>query len=156
MAVKGLARFVEHFAGMEDCFVLIGGAACDLWMGESGLEFRATKDLDLVLVVEALRPEFFVRFWAFVSEGEYESMEQSEHRPEFYRFRRPNHPDHPFMIELLSRNLLSLPEDVHLTPIPAKEDISSLSAILLDDRYYEFVRSSRIAINGIPQYPHSV
>ena len=153
MAVKGLDYFVKYFAGMDDCFILIGGAACDLWMGEQGLEFRATKDLDLVVVTETLRKEFFVRFWEFIREGNYESMEQSEHRPEFYRFRQPKHPEHPFMIELLSRNLLDLPKTVHLTPIPSEKDVSSLSAILLDDRYYKFVKSSRIFINGTPTIP---
>lgn len=49
--VVGLPRFRAHFAGFEDCFILIGGAACDLWLGDLGLPFRATKDLDLVLLV---------------------------------------------------------------------------------------------------------
>ena len=45
------------------------------------------------------------------------------------------------MIELFTRKLdaIQLPEDAVLTPLPMDEDISSLSAILLDDDYYEFV-----------------
>ena len=31
--VKGLELFRNWFAGFEDCYVLIGGTACDLWMG---------------------------------------------------------------------------------------------------------------------------
>ncbi len=100
-----------------------------------------------------LRKEFFDRFWEFIHEGKYESMEQSEHRPEFYRFKRPKHPEHPFMIELLSRNILNLTETTHLTPIPSEEDVASLSAILLDDQYYKFVKSSRIMIRGVPTIP---
>ena len=44
------------------------------------------------------------------------------------------------MIELFTRKLdaIQLPEDAVLTPLPIDEDISSLSAILLDDDYYEF------------------
>ena len=54
--------------------MLIGGTACDLWMGERALDFRATKDLDMVLVVEALRPEFFQVFWQFVKDAGYEGF----------------------------------------------------------------------------------
>ena len=36
-------------AGSLGLGVLIGGAACDLLFGEAGQDFRATKDLDLVL-----------------------------------------------------------------------------------------------------------
>jgi len=52
--VKGLEKFRQHFRSFPGQYVLIGGAACDLLMEEAGLEFRATKDLDIVLIVEAL------------------------------------------------------------------------------------------------------
>ncbi len=151
--VRGLDTFRNHFRGYEDCYVLIGGAACDLWMGANELPFRATKDLDVVLVVEALRPGFVRRFWEFVDAAKYTSLQQSERRPEFYRFTGTADETYPFMIELLSRNLLELPTGHHLTPIPAGEDISSLSAILLDDSYYKFVMTSRTEIDGVPTIP---
>ncbi|WP_202799469.1 hypothetical protein [Mesorhizobium amorphae] len=50
--VTGVDRFRAHFAGHEHQYVLIGGAACELIMNEVGLDFRATKDLDIVLIVE--------------------------------------------------------------------------------------------------------
>ncbi|TFH13385.1 MAG: hypothetical protein E4H02_11905 [Lentisphaerales bacterium] len=151
--VTGLEKFRKHFAGLEDCFVLIGGAASDIWMGKSGLDFRMTKDLDLVLIVEALRSEFFQRFWAFVKNGKYGSLQQGDERPEFYRFKEPNVEEYPFMIELLSRNKLDLPEGVHLTPIPVDEDISSLSAILLNDVYYAYVVETKQSVDGIQIVP---
>ena len=46
--VKGMNQFKAHFAGFADRYVLIGGAACYLAMEEAGLEFRVTKDLDMV------------------------------------------------------------------------------------------------------------
>ena len=57
------------------------------------------------------------------------------------------------MIELFTRNFLGIPADCHLTPIPAGEDISSLSAILLGDDYYGFIANSRINIAGVPTIP---
>ena len=52
--VNGLQHFVRTFGDLTDCFILIGGTACELWMNSQGLEFRATKDLDIVLVADKL------------------------------------------------------------------------------------------------------
>lgn len=38
----------------------------------------------------------------------------------------------------------------HLTPIPADEEISSLSAILLDDDYYHCIQNGKVVIDNIP------
>ncbi len=56
--VKGLDTFRNHFAGYEEQYVLIGGAACDIVFESNDASFRATRDLDMVLIVEALTPEF--------------------------------------------------------------------------------------------------
>lgn len=61
--MRGIDKFKERFAGHDGEYVLIGGGACDLLFGEAGQDFRATKDLDLVLLVEALTPEFGQVFW---------------------------------------------------------------------------------------------
>jgi hypothetical protein len=45
--VTGLDVFQEAFAKYQDHYVLIGGTAAFLTMQEVGLDFRATKDLDL-------------------------------------------------------------------------------------------------------------
>lgn len=47
-------RFREHFAEHQTQYALIGGVARDLIFGEAGLEFRATKDFDVVLCVEVV------------------------------------------------------------------------------------------------------
>lgn len=151
--VEGLAVFRDRFRGLDDCYVLIGGTACDLWMGERALDFRATKDLDMVLVVEALRPEFFQVFWQFVKDAGYEGFGGGQTPRNFYRFKKPAQAGFPWMIELFSRRALELPADVHLSPVPAGEDLSSLSAILLDDVYYQLVLDSRTIIDGISTVP---
>jgi len=51
--VKGLDVFRSWFTAHGDEFVLIGGTAATLALEVAGLEFRATKDLDVVLHVEA-------------------------------------------------------------------------------------------------------
>ena len=69
--VLGIERFKEWFQGYEDQYAIIGGTACDLLMAEEGLDFRGTKDIDLVLIVEAISPEFSRRFWEFVRSAAY-------------------------------------------------------------------------------------
>lgn len=150
--VIGVNRFRAHFAGHEHQYVLIGGAACELIMDEVGLDFRATKDLDIVLIVEALDSAFAERFWAFVEEGRYELRQSSEGKKILYRFQKPLAEDFPAMLELFSRNPegLELAEGSHLTPLPIDEAAASLSAILLDEDYYAFLKAMVRDAGGIP------
>lgn len=150
--VTGVARFRAHFEGHDSQYVLIGGAACELLMDEAGLDFRATKDLDIVLIVEALDAAFSDRFWAFVEEGGYEIRQQSEGKRVLYRFQKPANKEFPAMLELFSRQPegISLADDSHLTPLPIGEEAASLSAILLDTAYYEFLKSMVRMLDGIP------
>ena len=150
--VRGLDIFRQRFRNYADRYMLIGGAACDLAMREAGLEFRATKDLDIVLCVEALDTAFVEAFWAFVREGGYRIQQQAERPRQFYRFQKPSTENFPFMLELFSRSpddLATVPGS-HLTPIPTAEEVSSLSAILMDEEYYGFIRSALTEIDGLP------
>ena len=151
--VRGLDIFREYFAGHADQFVLIGGTAATLAMEEAGLEFRATKDLDIVLHIEALRPSFGEAFWSFVEAGGYEIRQASDTgNPVFYRFQKPADERFPAMLELFCRapEGITLAEGSHLTPIPIDEAAASLSAILLDDAYYDFILTGRKEIDGLP------
>lgn len=151
--VRGLDVFREYFAGHADQFVLIGGTAATLAMEEVGLEFRATKDLDIVLHIEALSPAFGEVFWSFVEAGRYEIRQASDTgRPVFYRFQKPGNERFPVMLELFCRapDGIKIAEGSHLTPIPIDEAVASLSAILLDDAYYEFILAGRKEVHGLP------
>ena len=66
--VEGLDTFQKCFADYEEQYVLIGGAACDILFESNEVNFRATRDLDMVLIVEALTPEFGEKFWKFIVE----------------------------------------------------------------------------------------
>ena len=48
--VSGFTKFKERFQGFENQYVIIGGTACDLIMENEELPFRATKDVDIVLI----------------------------------------------------------------------------------------------------------
>jgi hypothetical protein len=148
--VKGLEIFREWFADFADCYALIGGAACDLWMGERGLEFRATKDLDIVLVFDGQRPDFIRRFWQFVKRGDYAGFRAGESPRNFYRFQKPKRQGFPYKLEICTKRPLHIPAEVSVIRIPAGEDISSLSAILLDAAYFDLVRTNCRVIQGVP------
>jgi len=151
--VRGLDIFKARFAAYADQYVLIGGTAASLTMEEAGLEFRATKDLDIVLHVEVLTPAFGSAFWQFVEDGGYEIRQASDTgKPIFYRFQKPADDRYPAMVELFARapDGLQPAEGSQLTPIPLDEAVASLSAILLDEVYYAFIMAGRREVDGLP------
>ncbi|MDO4712090.1 MAG: hypothetical protein Q4A75_08940 [Peptostreptococcaceae bacterium] len=147
-----LQKFKEHFNGFENQYIIIGGTACELIMENEEIPFRATKDLDIVLIIETLTNEFAERFWQYIKEANYQHMNKSTGKTQFYRFVSPKSKDHPFMIEIFSRKPegIVLNEDAVLTPLPFDEEISSLSAILIDEAYYELLKSGHSLLDGIP------
>lgn len=150
--VKGLEIFKNYFSNFPEQYVLIGGTACNILMNNVGLEFRSTKDLDIVLCVEALNVEFVTLFWQFIKSGDYKHQQKSTGKDIFYRFYSPNNPEFPVMLELFSRrpDTIKLGPDSHLTPIPVHESLMSLSAILLDNDYYHFIHAGKREYDGLP------
>lgn len=149
--VSGFDSFRERFKGYEDCYTIIGGTACDILMNEVGLDFRATKDIDMILLIEERFAEFAAVFWDYIKDGGYKCGWKSSEAPHFYRFTEPQTPGYPVMIELFSRRpdfQIDHPE-IHLTPLPVSDAISSLSAIMLDDNYYQLMLAGRRTVDGV-------
>ena len=123
--VTGIESFKEWFKGNESQYAIIGGTACDILMTEEGLDFRATKDIDLVLIIEAVDAAFGRKFWDYVKQAGYEHRNKSSGMPQFYRFSHPTSNRYPAMIELFTRKLdaIQLPDDAVLTPLPMDEDM---------------------------------
>lgn len=153
----GLNVFKEYFKDYAEQYVLIGGAVCDIIFEEQDTAFRATKDLDMVLIVEALSPEFGRRFWQFVRNGGYKNRARSTGTPQFYRFDKTKAPGFPYMIELFSRTQDTLcGEDVGpCVPLPLGDEISSLSAILLNEDYYSMLLKGRTVLSDIAVLSHT-
>lgn len=95
--------------------------------------------------------EFGKCFWDFIKEAEYEQSNKSTGGQQFYRFTSPKNTEYPFMIEIFSRNpdFITIDDDAVLTPLPIDDEVSSLSAILLNESYYEFLKSGKSMINGV-------
>ena len=139
--VYGIEIFIEYFKEYKDQYVLIGGTAYDIIMQEYDIEFRTTKDLDIVLIIEALNNSFCNKFWDFIREGEYKNITQTSKKPQFYRFTEPNNSKFPKMIELFSIKQfdLQLRDNTGKKPIHVDDNIKSLSAILLNEDYYKLL-----------------
>lgn len=149
--VHGLSVFRNYFKNFADNYIIIGGTACDIIIDAAGFIPRATRDIDIILVVEALTPTFLAQFWDFIRMGQYEDTEENGSERKHYRFSKPQKTDFPYQIELFSRipDLLEIPEGFHLTPIPADDDLSSLSAILMNDDYYNYTHLHCTQIDGL-------
>jgi hypothetical protein len=148
--VHGLAKFKEYFGEYAGNYVFIGGTACSILVESLGGSFRVTKDLDTVLLMEGLDPSFVKQFWAFIEAGGYQHRQKGNGREQFYRFSHPSEDDFPAMVELFSRKPegLQLPPGAILAPIPTGESMASLSAILLNDVYYQLLLTGRTVVDG--------
>jgi hypothetical protein len=148
--VSGLETFKSWFEGYSTRYVIIGGTACNLIYSEYGAPERATHDIDMVVVAEAFDREFYNRFVEFVKAGGYKHKNKAE-KYELYRFEAPDDASFPPKIELLSKrpeNLQGI--ETELGRFQTMDASGSLSAILLDDEYYDLLEDGIVEIDGLP------
>jgi len=76
-------------------------------MGELGLEFRATKDVDIVLCQEigdlTDLSSFVMALWTFIRDGGYTQRETTRGRHAYFHFSKPTTAGFTAMIELFAR-----------------------------------------------------
>lgn len=149
--VRGIQIFRQYFEAFPDNYIIIGGTACDIVISDAGRTPRATKDIDIILVVEALSADFVKQFWQFIKDGNYGLKEINPDERKYYRFTNPEKQEFPLQIELFSRipDLIELPKGMRFTPVPVDEGLSSLSAILLNDVYYKYIIGHCTVQNGL-------
>lgn len=157
--MEGENFLTEYMQQYADDYILIGGNACALNFENIGANFRATVDLDIVLITESTNAQFYMHLWDYIVEHGYEGKvyRGANAGGSAYRFIQPEDnriPNVPVQIELFSRKpeyfeTALAKNRPHITPIKAGQGISNFSAILLDDDVYDFIRSSRIPLKGI-------
>lgn len=133
-------------------YIVIGGTATVLNLEEANLQARATKDIDMIVVCEALSDDYVRSFWKMIQDGGYKLWEtKDDEKVCFYRFVNPTDVTFPSYIELFSRvpDLIKVPEGAHLVHIPTSEYLSSLSAIIMDDDYYRYAVENSKELQGI-------
>lgn len=143
-------RFKEWFEDFHGRYVIIGGTACNLIYAQYGARQRATKDIDIVILADAFDSAYYERFVAFIEAGAY-THRAKDGRYELYRFEKPSHEGFPPKLELLSKR----PEvlrgiDSVLGRFQTTDNTNSLSAIFLDDEYYQLIEIGTELIDGLP------
>lgn len=150
-AVEGLQEFQQHMQEAAGSYALIDGTACDILLSEAGLPFRATHDFDVVIVADDRLPQTAEAIWTLVRDGGYRCGWGEGKDSCFYRFTEPKRPGYPHMIELFAKcpDFLKGREGIDVAPIHVDENISSLSAILLDDAYYSLFLQGIRTVGGV-------
>ena len=69
--VTGFDVFRDAMSQFADNFVVIGGTACDVSLANTGRTRHATKDIDIIVIVENLTAEFINAFWRFIKQAGY-------------------------------------------------------------------------------------
>jgi hypothetical protein len=119
-------------------------------MGNAALEFRATQDIDMILLVESRQfNEFAEQLLKFIDDGGYECEERKNGSKRLYRFIEPQTVGYPTMVELFSKNALDLKGNRRITYIKTEKDPSGLSAMLLSDEYYNLAMQGREQVDGV-------
>lgn len=156
--MEGEIFLTEYMQQYADDYILIGGNACLLNFENIGANFRATVDLDIVLITESTNDQFYEHLWGYILKHGYKGKvyRGSNAGGAAYRFIQPEDnrvPNVPAQIEFFSRKPdyfdTAVTKKPHITPIKTGQGVSNFSAILLDDDVYEFIRISRIPLRGI-------
>jgi len=149
--IHGLDHFKARFSTFSENFILVGGVAAHLQLEEAGAaRVRPTKDLDIVLMLKPSE-DFLEAIKAYIEEGEYEIQKGDNDQATFYRFQKPKRPEFHLMIDFFAKadKNFELIDKKHIIPISTPKEVESLSAILLDDEYFELIQSHAVLKDGI-------
>ena len=107
---------------------------------KAGLEFRATKDFDIVLVTKVDDSDFSKQIAQFLVEGGYENKYRNEKKTA-YRFENPKSPDYPKVIEFfVEEGKFPQSLDKRLAKLNIEVNEEKISAIVLDSEIFEFAQ----------------
>lgn len=150
--VRGMATFAEHFKAFQNDYVVIGGLATVMVMGDLGFLTRATKDIDLV-VISRDNEAFIKALLHFIDEGRYKTKERTSNpdRHNLFRFFDPDNTEFPEQIELFAIHTedSKIVTDATIIPVETPEYYPYLSAILLDTDYFNLLVEHTNVIDGV-------
>ncbi|USS84529.1 hypothetical protein M3M35_04205 [Fructilactobacillus myrtifloralis] len=69
-------RFFNTLRNFQDDYVLIGGNAASVLIGNQGGDFRQTQDYDIVVLFENIKDDFPKVFYKYIKENEYEHSDK--------------------------------------------------------------------------------
>ena len=141
-SVRGVKHFSEFFKDFENDYVIIGGVAASIIFEDNDLSFRATKDVDMVILTNN-SIGLNRKISKYIRIGGFQIKEASENEPRYYRFSKPENKEFPEIIEIFARNenKLELEDGQYVIPVNSDE-VEKLSAILLDDEYFNLIQEN--------------
>lgn len=154
--LHSLQNFAREFEPYQGEYVVIGGAACHLWLAEEQTHFRNTRDVDMVLLLQSRSMPFIKAFLDFAARVGYQADSRlqpgGDTKRRLYRFRLADNSDFPEMIEVLGPDNEAIRHTFEQRSIPVKvaDEYSGLSCMLLDDAYYGLLKGSCTTVQGIP------
>lgn len=69
MAVKGIETFKKIFFGVQRELYNYWWNSRSIILRDATMRPRATKNIDMILVVDHMTPEFGRQFWQFIKDG---------------------------------------------------------------------------------------
>jgi len=151
MSVRGLERFRAYFRPHADDYMLIGGTACAVLFDHLGVGFRSTRDFDVLVVADGDRA-FLQTLSAFIRDGAYQRHIDARGRQRCFRFTDPSDASWPSKLEVCARRSITDHEARQYFPLvrPADgADLVSLSAILFDDAYVQWLAGGADVVDGV-------
>lgn len=140
--IRGVKHFSDFFKDFETDYVIIGGVAASIIFEDNDLSFRATKDVDMVILTNN-SITLNKKIAEYIRIGGFETKEASKNDPRYYRFSKPENKEFPEIIEIFARNenKLELEEGQYIIPVN-NDEVEKLSAILLDDEYFNLIKDN--------------
>ncbi len=149
----GLSHFRDYCKDFDKDYVVVGGFATVMLLDEGlGKEHgKATHDIDLVLLTNN-SPKLSQKIKEYISEGQYTIQIGEKNQYKYYRFTKPKIENFAKEIELFAsnENNLELEDNQRIIPIDAEDGLYSLSAIMLDNEYFEMIKNNIDKIQDVP------
>lgn len=150
--IPGIEKFKEYFIKHNTDYVIIGGLATVFALRDYGYLARATKDVDIV-VISHENEEFLKQLLKFIQDGEYETKERTDNpdRHNLYRFKNSPYDEFPKQIEIFATHAedSEIVTDHHIIPIETPEYYDCISAILLDENYFNLLKENTEINDGL-------
>lgn len=140
----GLSHFQEFCKDLDDNYVVVGGFATIMLLDKQLKGHgKATYDIDLVLLTNNSL-EMSKRIKKYIKEGDYKIQIGEKDQYRYYRFIEPKKDNFAKEIELFASNEndLKLEDSQRIIPIDPDEGLYSLSAIMLDQEYFEMIKEN--------------
>lgn len=145
-----IQKLLQFLHDNKDSYFVIGGHAAAIHFENVGLEFRTTKDFDIVLVTKLDNSDFSKQIAKFLIEGGYENRYRNEKKTA-YRFENPKSPEFPKIIEFFVEEG-KFPEslDKRFASLDIVVNEEKMSAIVLDNDIFEFAKKHVVMNYDLP------